>query len=118
VRTLADMEYYGFKVNVDALVEFSKELQEKIDVVTKEIYTLAEKSSISILRNSWELFCLRNWVFPLLRKQKPDIQPMLKYWKSFPTGTRPCRNTSLKGICPVSVVAMKIMRATQKNNMS
>jgi len=41
VRTLADMEYYGFKVNVDALVEFSKELQEKIDVVTKEIYTLA-----------------------------------------------------------------------------
>jgi len=35
------MEYYGFKVNVDALVEFSKELQEKIDVVTKEIYTLA-----------------------------------------------------------------------------
>lgn len=35
------MEYYGFKVNVNALVEFSKELQEKIDVVTKEIYTLA-----------------------------------------------------------------------------
>ncbi|GAE89084.1 DNA polymerase I [Acetivibrio straminisolvens JCM 21531] len=41
VRALADMEYYGFKVNVNALVEFSKELQEKIDVVTKEIYTLA-----------------------------------------------------------------------------
>ncbi|HHV28554.1 MAG TPA: DNA polymerase I [Clostridium sp.] len=41
VRTLADMEYHGFKVNVNALVEFSKEMQEKIDVITKEIYSLA-----------------------------------------------------------------------------
>ncbi|HOM03595.1 MAG TPA: DNA polymerase I [Acetivibrio sp.] len=43
VRTLADMEYYGFKVNVNALVEFSRELKEKIDVVTKEIYSLAQE---------------------------------------------------------------------------
>jgi len=65
VRTLADMEYYGFKVNVDALVEFSKELQEKIDVVTKEIYTLAGEEFNINSPKQLELFCLRNWVFPL-----------------------------------------------------
>lgn len=43
VRVLADMEYYGFRVNVNALVEFSKEMQKKIDAITKEIYSLAEE---------------------------------------------------------------------------
>ena len=41
VNVLASMEYYGFKVNTEHLIEFSKELEAKISVLTDEIYTLA-----------------------------------------------------------------------------
>lgn len=41
VKTLADMEYYGFKVNVQELVEFSRELDGKIEEIKKRIYSLA-----------------------------------------------------------------------------
>ncbi|MCX7748551.1 MAG: DNA polymerase I [Clostridia bacterium] len=41
VEVLADMEYWGFKVNVEELKRFSSELQEKIDVLVKDIYDLA-----------------------------------------------------------------------------
>lgn len=41
VEVLADMEFRGFKVNVDVLKQFSTELEKKIDAVTAEIYGLA-----------------------------------------------------------------------------
>jgi DNA polymerase-1 len=41
VEVLANMEYLGFKVNTNVLMSFSKELQQKIDSVTKEIYEIA-----------------------------------------------------------------------------
>lgn len=41
VKVLADMEYYGFKVNTGSLQEFSGELVAKLEVLTSEIYALA-----------------------------------------------------------------------------
>lgn len=41
IKVLADMEHYGFKVDVGALVEFSRQLDGKIDTIRKEIYSLA-----------------------------------------------------------------------------
>jgi len=41
VEVLSDMEYWGFKVNIDGLREFSHELEEKINAVTEEIYDMA-----------------------------------------------------------------------------
>ncbi|HHW49077.1 MAG TPA: DNA polymerase I, partial [Clostridiaceae bacterium] len=41
VEVLADMEYWGFKVNIDGLREFSLELEEKINAITEEIYDMA-----------------------------------------------------------------------------
>lgn len=41
VEVLADMEYHGFKVNLDGLKTFSVELEDKINRMTGEIYGLA-----------------------------------------------------------------------------
>lgn len=41
VEVLADMEYRGFKVNVEGLEEFSKKLDEKIAVSMNAVYALA-----------------------------------------------------------------------------
>ncbi|NLD50297.1 MAG: DNA polymerase I [Clostridiaceae bacterium] len=41
VKVLAEMEYYGFKVNTGSLLEFSGELEAKLEVLTSEIYSLA-----------------------------------------------------------------------------
>ncbi|NSW92291.1 MAG: DNA polymerase I [Firmicutes bacterium] len=41
IHVLADMEYYGFKVNKDELIALSKELDEKIESLGREIYNLA-----------------------------------------------------------------------------
>lgn len=41
VKTLADMEYRGFKVNVHGLVEFSRELEVKIEEIKSRIFSLA-----------------------------------------------------------------------------
>jgi len=41
IEVLADMEYYGFKVNVDGLKAFSLKLEAIIERLTKEIYSLA-----------------------------------------------------------------------------
>ncbi len=41
IEVLADMEYLGFKVDMEHLVEYSGELEEKITVLTSEIYNLA-----------------------------------------------------------------------------
>ncbi|TYQ13333.1 UNVERIFIED_CONTAM: DNA polymerase I [Acetivibrio alkalicellulosi] len=41
ISVLADMEYYGFKVNTEELIEFSKKLEKKIKVITDKIYILA-----------------------------------------------------------------------------
>lgn len=38
---LADMEYYGMKVDRQALLQYQKQLEESIDTITTEIYTLA-----------------------------------------------------------------------------
>lgn len=38
---LSDMEYFGVKVDLDVLETIKKDAQEKIDVITKEIYDLA-----------------------------------------------------------------------------
>jgi len=40
-KVLADMEFHGFKVNVNELIDFSKELDEKIKVLEKTIYELS-----------------------------------------------------------------------------
>ncbi|NLP13607.1 MAG: DNA polymerase I [Clostridium sp.] len=41
VKTLADMEYHGFKINVSELVEFSRELDGKIEEIKSKIFSLA-----------------------------------------------------------------------------
>lgn len=41
VRVLADMEYYGFKVDVNELVTISRQLDEKIHSITLKIYELS-----------------------------------------------------------------------------
>lgn len=41
VEVLSDMEFRGFKVNVEALRQYSAELEKKINVYTEEIYELA-----------------------------------------------------------------------------
>ncbi len=38
---LADMEYYGMKVDKQALLVYQKQLEESINTITEEIYTLA-----------------------------------------------------------------------------
>ncbi len=43
VEVLANMEYYGFKVDLDVLNQLGEEFQGEIDSLTKEIYTLAGK---------------------------------------------------------------------------
>ncbi|MDD3395205.1 MAG: DNA polymerase I [Anaerotignum sp.] len=41
VYVLADMEEYGIKVNKDALMEYQKNLEESIEIITKEIFALS-----------------------------------------------------------------------------
>lgn len=41
VKVLADMEFYGFKVNINELVAISRQLDEKIHSLTVKIYELA-----------------------------------------------------------------------------
>lgn len=41
VEVLASMEYYGFKVNMDRLKEYSVEIEEKIHILINDIYSLA-----------------------------------------------------------------------------
>lgn len=41
VEVLSDMEFRGFKVNTEALKQFSAELEKKIDSLTEEIYSMA-----------------------------------------------------------------------------
>ncbi|MDQ2085270.1 DNA polymerase I [Herbivorax sp. ANBcel31] len=41
INALADMEYYGFKVDTEVLVDFSKELQNKINSIKAKIYDIA-----------------------------------------------------------------------------
>lgn len=41
ISVLADMEYNGFKVDTNKLIDFSKELQSKIDTVKTKIFDLA-----------------------------------------------------------------------------
>ncbi|HHV98105.1 MAG TPA: DNA polymerase I [Clostridiaceae bacterium] len=41
IEVLSEMEYWGFKVNIDELKEYSYELEEKINTITEEIYSLA-----------------------------------------------------------------------------
>ena len=41
VKVLADMEFYGFKVNINELVTISRQLDEKIHGLTLKIYELA-----------------------------------------------------------------------------
>ena len=41
VEVLADMEYHGFKVNVEGLKAFSAKLEDRIEVLRDEIYNLA-----------------------------------------------------------------------------
>ena len=41
VEVLADMEYWGFKVNIEELRNFSLELEERINILTSEIYSMA-----------------------------------------------------------------------------
>ncbi len=43
ISVLADMEYYGFRVNTEELLGFSKELQSKIDSVKVRIFELARE---------------------------------------------------------------------------
>ncbi|NLM43118.1 MAG: DNA polymerase I [Clostridiales bacterium] len=44
IEVLADMEYEGFKIDKDRLLELSHLFSEKIDSLTEEIYQLAEES--------------------------------------------------------------------------
>lgn len=41
IYVLADMEYYGMKVDKQALLVYQKQLEESIGTITEEIYTLA-----------------------------------------------------------------------------
>lgn len=41
VKVLADMEFYGFKVNISELVAISRQIDEKIQDLTSKIYDLA-----------------------------------------------------------------------------
>ncbi len=41
VEVLADMEYRGFKVNTEGLVQFSAQLDDKITCAAEQVYTLA-----------------------------------------------------------------------------
>jgi len=41
IEVLSEMEYWGFKVNIDELKEYSYELEERINIITEEIYSMA-----------------------------------------------------------------------------
>ncbi|MFZ5985541.1 MAG: DNA polymerase I, partial [Bacillota bacterium] len=70
VIVLADMEYYGFKVNTKELVEFSKELQDKIDLLTSEIYSLAgEEFNINSTRQLGTIL-FEKLGLPIIKKTK------------------------------------------------
>jgi len=41
IEVLSEMEYWGFKVNIDDLKEYSYELEDRINTITEEIYSMA-----------------------------------------------------------------------------
>lgn len=41
IEVLSEMEYWGFKANIDDLREYSMELENRINSITKEIYSMA-----------------------------------------------------------------------------
>src|SRR5699024_2234659 len=41
IKVLANMEYVGFKININVLEELKEEFNKKIDKLTEEIYTLS-----------------------------------------------------------------------------
>lgn len=79
ISVLADMEYHGFKVNTEELLNFSKELQSKIDSVKTRIFDLAgEKFNINSPKQLGVIL-LKSLSFQSLKRPKPAIQQLLKY---------------------------------------
>lgn len=70
VEVLADMEYWGFKVNIEGLQTFSSELEEKINILTSEIYSLAgEKFNINSTKQLGVILFER-LKLPIIKKTK------------------------------------------------
>lgn len=70
VEVLADMEYHGFKVDVEGLKRFSSELDGKIESITGEIYELAgEQFNINSTRQLGAIL-FEKLGLPVIKKTK------------------------------------------------
>ncbi|MFA5524866.1 MAG: DNA polymerase I [Tissierellales bacterium] len=70
ISVMANMEYIGFKVDVDKLNELGKELDTKIEVLTKSIYDFAgEEFNINSPKQLGEIL-FENLNLPALKKTK------------------------------------------------
>lgn len=85
ISVLADMEYYGFRVNTEELLGFSKELQSKIDSVKVRIFELAREEfninspkqlGVILLKSlSFQLLKNKNWLFHRCRSARAAKGP-------------------------------------------
>lgn len=79
IDILADMEYYGFKVNKNELIALSDELDGKIETLTKEIYKLAgEEFNINSPKQLGEIL-FEKLGLPIKKKQKPGILQLQRF---------------------------------------
>ncbi len=85
VEVLADMELAGFRVDRDALMEFSEKLQNRIDRLTEEIYRLAgEEFNINSTKQLGEVL-FQKLELPPIKKTKTgystdaEVLEQLKY---------------------------------------
>lgn len=70
VEVLADMEYRGFKVNIDGLKALSKELEEKINSITSQIYDLAKEEFNINSPKQLGVILFEKLKLPVLKKTK------------------------------------------------
>ena len=84
VEVLSDMEFWGFKVNVEALKQFSAELQKKINGLTEEIYGMAGEVFNINSTKQLGVILFEKLGLPVQKRLKPAIQQMqrcLNNWR-------------------------------------
>ncbi|HHW32329.1 MAG TPA: DNA polymerase I [Clostridiaceae bacterium] len=70
VEVLADMENWGFKIDTEKLKKLSGELQEKIDLLTQEIYMLAGEQFNINSTKQLGVILFEKLKLPILKKTK------------------------------------------------
>ena len=70
VEVLASMQYEGIYIDKQELIDFGKELKEKLDILTKEIYELAEQEfNINSTKQLGEIL-FEKLKLPIIKKTK------------------------------------------------